>query len=540
MALTYPDVWEAIADTIPDEPAVIQGDRTVAWGEFDERSARLAAAFDEAGIGLDSKVGMFLYNCPEYLETQFAAFKVRATPFNVNYRYLDDELWYLLDNAECEALVFHSSLGDRIGRIRERLPRLKLLVELPDSDDHLDGARLYEEVIAAYAPADRIARREDDIYMLYTGGTTGMPKGVMYGMGSFTQFFLNAIAEQGGLPPFESSEQVAAIVGMMKQGGLLGRGMPCCPLMHGTGVWLGAMVTHLVGGAVVLMESRHLDVDEVWSVIERHGVTSAVIVGDAFARPMLRALNDRAETGSAYDTSSLERIVSSGAMFSTEVKQGLLGHMPHVAIQDVLGSTEGGMGQNVAVADADTADTAKFELTPGVKVFDEDDNEIVPGSGDLGMVASTSANVPLGYYKDEEKTARTFREIGGVRYTFHGDMATVEDDGSITLLGRGSNSINTGGEKVFPEEVEEAVKTHPAVHDCLVFGVPDERFGERVVGVASLEPDGDIDAEGLIEHTKQRLSHFKAPRQLVFVETVPRAPNGKADYSTARDMMDVG
>ena len=535
MALIYTDIWEAIADAIPDEIAIIQVDREVTWRDFEDRSARLAAAFDAAGIGHESKVGMFLYNSPEYLETQFAAFKVRATPINVNYRYLDDELWYLLDNADCEAIVFHSSLGDRLDRIRDRLPKLKLLIEVPDSDDRLDGAELYEDVMTANEPMARIERSEADVYMLYTGGTTGMPKGVMYGMGSFTQFFLNAIATQAGLPPFESAEQVAAVASAMAQGGMLQRAMPCCPLMHGTGIWLGALITHLLGGATVLMESRGLDVDELWQTVERHSVTSAVIVGDAFARPMLRALDDRAETGGAYDTSSLQNIVSSGAMFSTEVKQGLRGHMPQVTIQDVLGSSEGGMGQNVTGPETDGADTAKFELQPGVKVFDDDDNEVEPGSGVLGMVASTSSNVPLGYYKDEEKSARTFREIDGVRYTFHGDMATVEADGSITLLGRGSNCINTGGEKVFPEEVEEAVKTHPAVQDCLVFGVADERFGQRVVGVVSVDAAG-ASGDEIIEHTKTKLSGYKTPRELVVVENVPRAPNGKADYGTAREI----
>jgi len=296
----------------------------------------------------------------------------------------------------------------------------------------------------------------------------------------------------------------------------------------------------LMGSAVVLMESRGLDVDELWETIERHQVSSAVIVGDAFARPMLRVLNDRAEAGNPFDASSLQMIVSSGAMFSTEVKDGLRKHLPTLVINDILGSTEGGMGANVSATDADGRETAKFELNPGVRVFDEDDNEVQPGSGVVGMVASTSANVPLGYYKDEEKSARTFRTIGGARYTFHGDMATVEADGSITLLGRGSNCINTGGEKVFPEEVEEAVKTHPSVRDCLIFGVDDERFGQRVVGVASIDPDSETSGEDLIAHSKSCLSHFKAPRQVVIVDTVPRAPNGKADYGTARDISGIG
>jgi acyl-CoA synthetase (AMP-forming)/AMP-acid ligase II len=535
MALIYPDVWEAIADAIPDQPAVIQGNRVHNWAEYDERSSRLAGALTSAGLGPGSKVGLFLYNGIEYLEAQFASFKIRATPINVNYRYLDDELWYLLDNADCEAVVFHSSLGGRIEHIRDRLPQIKLLIEVPDGEPSSTQAENYDELLATHNPHERIERSEDDIYMLFTGGTTGMPKGVMYGLGSSTRYFLEAITNRAGLDALETPQQVAGLVSMMAQGGLLQRSMPCCPLMHGTGMWLGGFVAHLTGGAVVLMEQRQLDIDELWQTVERHAVTSAVIVGDAFARPMLRTLDDRAAVGKAYDTGSLTQIVSSGAMFSTEVKEGIVRHIPQLTIVDILGSTEGGMGQSVT-AEGARPDTAEFRLNPGVMVFDEDDRPVEPGSGVLGMVASTSSNVPLGYYKDPEKSARTFRTIDGVRYTFHGDMATVEADGAITLLGRGSNCINTGGEKVFPEEVEEAVKTHGAVRDCLIFGVEDERFGQRVVGVTSIEPGQSVSPEALIEHTKKVLSDFKAPRRLTIVDDVPRAPNGKADYEAAREL----
>ncbi len=535
MPLTFNDVWNTIADAVPDEVAVIQGDRRVTWREYESRAARLAGAFADAGLGHDSKVGLFLYNSPEYLEAQFATFKIQGSPINVNYRYLDDELWYLLDNAECEAVVFHSSLGDRIERIRSRLPLVKVFIEVADDDNRCPGAVAYEDLLRDHDPHPRLEGIEDDVYMLYTGGTTGMPKGVMYSLGGFSRYFLGVIAAQAGIEPFTTPDEVAGFVRMAASVGLRPTAIPACPLMHGTGMWLGGMVTHLAGGTVVLLDQRHLDVDELWRAVEDHGVNSIVIVGDAFARPMLRALDDRLDAGSPYGTESVTQIVSSGAMFSQEVKQGLVGHIPQLNIVDVLGSTEGGMGQNVTAADTST-ETAKFALNPGVMVFDERDRPVEPGSGVVGMVASTSANVPLGYFKDPEKTARTFREIDGVRYTFHGDMATVEADGSINLLGRGSNCINTGGEKVFPEEVEEAVKTYEAVHDCLVFGVDDERFGQRVVGVASLEAGTSVEPEQIIEHTREVLSHFKVPRQLTIVDRVPRAPNGKADYVTAKEI----
>jgi fatty-acyl-CoA synthase len=271
--------------------------------------------------------------------------------------------------------------------------------------------------------------------------------------------------------------------------------------------------------------------------IEKHRVSSLVIVGDAFARPMMNALREKAATG-AYDASSVTTIVSTGAMFSAEIKAGIFEHMPGAVVMDILGSSEGGMAQTMATKD-NVNTTAKFGAMPNTKVFGPDDKEVAPGSGVVGMVGVSGANVPLGYYKDPEKSARTFREIDGVRYSFPGDMATVEADGTINLLGRGSNCINTAGEKVFPEEVEEAVKTHEAVADCLVFGVPDEKYGNRVVGVASIAagataPSGDE----VIAYTKTKLSSFKVPKELVFVTTVPRAPNGKADYVTARKLFE--
>ena len=535
MPVTYPDVWEAIADAIPDAPAVIQGDRTLSWRVYDDRSARLAAAFQAAGLGHESKIGMFLYNSPEYLETQYAAFKIRATPINVNYRYLDDELWYLLDNSDCEAVVFHSSLGERIESVRGRLPDVRVWIQVDDDGSSHTEALAYEEVLAANEPAPRIDRTGDEIYMLYTGGTTGMPKGVMRAMGTFSQFFLDSVSQTAGKPPFTTAAEAAAHAVALQESGMADRAIPACPLMHGTGCWLAGLVTHQAGGAVVLLESRGLDCDELWRVVERQGVTKVVIVGDAFARPMLRALDDARDAGRPYDTSSMRTIVSSGAMFTTEVKDGLIDHIPQLAIADVLGSTESGMARSVTTKGSDTS-TAKFELNPGTQVFDENDKPVEPGSGVIGFVAATSPFTPLGYFKDPEKSARTFREIDGVMYTIPGDMALVEADGSITLLGRGSNCINTGGEKVYPEEVEEAVKTHPGVDDCLIFGVSDERFGQRVVGIASVRAGTPVDPEELIAHTKTKLSPYKCPRALVVVPEVPRAPNGKADYVTAREL----
>lgn len=534
METHFATIWESIADAVPDHDAVVQGDRRVSWGEFEHRSARLAQAFLDAGLTPDAKVAMYLYNSPEYVETQFAALKIRAVPVNVNYRYLEHELHYLLDNADAEAIVFHASLGPRIAAIADRLPKLRLAVQVPDEGAPVDGYPTYDQVLADHEPAQRIPRAWEDTYMFYTGGTTGMPKGVMYEVGHFTEQFVQQLPMFLGIEPVGGPADIAgAARGLVDEGQAM-VAMSGPPLMHGTGCWLGQMAPHLFGATAVLSGSRSFDADDLLRTVEREGVNLLVIVGDAFARPMLRRLEELAEAGESIDLTSLKVIVSSGAMWSSEVKQGLLEFMPQAMLIDVLGSTEGGMATNITMAGVETP-TAKFSAQPTTKVFDENDQEVEPGSGVIGMVA-TSGIVPVGYYKDDEKSATTFRTIDGVRWSFPGDWATIEADGTMTLLGRGSQCINTGGEKVFPEEVEEAVKADPAVFDCLVFGVPDERFGERVVGVVSLEGGAQTSDEELRASTRERLAAYKLPRQLVVVDEIPRAPNGKADYPTARQL----
>jgi fatty-acyl-CoA synthase len=290
------------------------------------------------------------------------------------------------------------------------------------------------------------------------------------------------------------------------------------------------MTPHMLGGTAVLLASRSLDAVELWGAVERNGVQQLIIVGDAFAKPMVRALDAEPDR---WDLSSLQMVVSSGAMFSTEVKQRLLDHVPQVTIGDVLGSTEGGMGQAITTRETPPRETAKFTLIATAKVFADDGTEVVPGSGEVGAVANGGL-VPLGYYKDPEKSARTFRVVDGVRYSFPGDMAMVEADGTLVLLGRGSNCINTGGEKVFPEEVEEALKLHTAVEDALVLGIPDERYGNRVVAVASLTPGAAASPDDILRDAHTRLASYKLPKEILIIEQVPRAPNGKANYPAAR------
>ena len=387
----------------------------------------------------------------------------------------------------------------------------------------------YERAIRDHRPAERIERDPNDVYMLYTGGTTGMPKGVMYPVGQFCQYFLTMGAQGRGLP---EPENLAAYSDWLDLVEAPPTTLAACPLMHGTGAWLGGFLPMLLGGTVVTTSRLGLDPDLLWGLVEEHRVTDLVIVGDAFAKPLLSALDHAARRGNPYDTSSLQQIASSGVMWSQETKAGLLEHGDFI-LADIMGSSEGGMGSSVTTRAA-VAETAKFQINEGVRVFNEQDEPVEAGSEEIGMVA-TSGFVPLGYYKDEEKSAKTFREIDGVRYSFPGDFARVEADGSITLLGRGSVCINTGGEKVFPEEVEEAVKRHSEVRDCLVVGVPDDRFGERIIAVASRLREEGCDEQSLIDFTGAHLSGYKVPRAVLFVDEVRRAPNGKADYKWAKN-----
>jgi len=535
MEMHAASVWEAISDIVGDAPAICCGDTNRTWSEYENRAARLSAAFVQAGLKPDSKIGIFLYNSNEYLETQFAGFKMRGVPINVNYRYLDDELLYLLDNADAEALVFHSSLGDRVARITHRLPKLRLLIQVRDDDaNHVDTALDYEEVVKGHDPSPRISRREDDIYMLYTGGTTGMPKGVMYPLGALTDSFIRSTFNTNGLPPPNSIADVIPSIQSLHAAGTAPISIPGCPLMHGTGMWLGAMFVHFAGGSVITLQKRSFDADEMFAVAQRVRATTLVVVGDSFVKPMIRALDTAIAAGKPYDTSSVRLIISSGVMWTAEVKEQILKRIEQTILIDAMGSTEGGMGTSISMKGVPPA-TAKFATHPNTKVFAEDNREVQPGSGEIGMVAA-GGNVPIGYFKDPEKSARTFRTINGIRYSFPGDMAMLAADGSLILLGRGSQVINTGGEKVFPEEIEESVKRVDGVLDCLVVGLHDEKFGQAVTAVVSLVEGANVESAAIIAKVKSELSGFKAPKRVVFVTKVPRAPNGKADYPAATEL----
>ena len=531
------DIWENIADAIPDKPAIVDGDRRYSWAEYADRAARVAQVLADHGLEPGAKLSIYSYNSAEYMETQFGAFKARICPVNVNYRYLEAELTHVINNSDSEALVFQAQFAPRVAAIRDQLKQVKLFLEIDDgSGEHLEDAVSYEEAVRSTGPMPVIERSDDDLYMLYTGGTTGMPKGVMYDHKTFASALLAKGFEMRMMEPPTDASGFGALVQQLHDNGAASRSIPACPLMHGTGMWIGAMVPHSLGGCVVLCDNSHFDPVALWQLAEDEKVTDITIVGDVFAKPMLAALDEAKAAGQDFDLSSLLMMGSSGVMWSAEVKRGLLGHLPQMAIVDSMGSTEGSMGVSITtVENVDNDQTAKFDMNPTTKVLTEDGKPVAPGSGEMGLICN-GGMVPLGYYKDEAKSAATFKTFDGVRYSIPGDFATVEADGSITLLGRGSACINSGGEKIFPEEVEEALKTHESVYDCLVVGLPDDRFGQKVTAVLSLVPGTRFDEADLSDHVRSKLAAYKAPRAILVVDEVPRAANGKAGYKAAREI----
>ncbi len=369
MDWNFATVFEAVADAVPERQALRQGAIARTWSEFDERSARLAAGLEAAGLGPDSKVASYCYNSNEYVEGLFGTLKLRSVPVNVNYRYLEDELVYLLENSDAEALLFHASLADRVANVLDRAPNLKALIQIDDLGGApvIDGAVGYEELLAAHDPMPRIERSGDDLILLYTGGTTGMPKGVMYKLGEMTAAFLgNGFNAQKMPVPTDLEAAVAQIVEQRAAEGTY-VAAPCCPLMHGTGMWIGAMMPHSSGGTVALLSNRKFDADELLAMVERDRVNNAIIVGDAFARPIADALDAAVRKGRPYDTSSLQRMASSGVMWTQEVKMRLIEHIPRIMLVDSMGSTEGGMGVSVTTRES-VVETAKFAMNPTTRI----------------------------------------------------------------------------------------------------------------------------------------------------------------------------
>ena len=530
-ALNFATIWEGIAEVVPEAPAIAHGPESCDWATFENRAARLAAALGAAGIAGNDKVAFYLYNGFEYQEAQFAAFKQRAVPCNVNYRYIAEELAYLLNNADAKAIFFDSSLGDRVAEVVDRCAQLQLLVQV-GGGDLIDGAVAYEELITSSEPAPRIERSGSDLWFLYTGGTTGNPKAVMWphdqmiaNMGGHYQILKREI-------PDGAVTAIDAAIEMHKRRRTT-RLLASAPLMHGTS-GINSLHVLTMGGMVATLVERSFDADELWSVVAKHRLTMLVIVGDAFARPMLEALDNAEAAGNPHDLSSVYQLFSSGVMWSAESKKAFLEHKSMTLI-DSLGASES-IGQGLQTTRRDESAqvaTGRFSLGPTTAVISDDGSLVEPGSGEVGRLANRGAN-PIGYYKDEAKTAETFPLIDGVRWSIPGDYATVEADGTVTLLGRGSVCINSGGEKIFPEEVEEALKSHRAVLDCNAVGLPDPRWGQSVNAVVSIEDGVTVSDDELIAHCRTRIAGYKAPKRIFRVEEFVRSPNGKSDYQWAK------
>jgi fatty-acyl-CoA synthase len=528
----FADIFEAIAAAVPERPCQVHGERVDSWERFDRRANALAADLVASGLGHQSKVACYLTNCPEYMETMVGAWKVAMVPVNTNYRYGPDEVRYLFDNADAEAVVFHAAYSDLVDQIRGDATKVKRWYVVADeTGSGPDWAVPYESVVGQGASKPQVSwsRSGDDLLLLYTGGTTGMPKGVMWRQDDlFNVLGAGGSAITGAPPAADIAELVQRVIDSPSPAVAL----IACPLMHGTGQFSALNAMASSGGAIVTMTERHLDVPALLRTVEQRRCTAMIIVGQAFAGPILDELDAHPGT---YDLSSLALITSSGVMWSQENKAGLLRHMPQVILFDSYGSSEAvGLGGSVSTAGA-AEQTARFALGPNCAVFTDDGRRVEPGSGERGMVA-VGGFIPMGYYGDEVKTAQTFRTIEGRRWSVPGDFAEVNADGSLKLLGRGSVCINTGGEKVFPEEVEEGLKTHPAVRDAVAVGLPDARFGETICAVVEPEGDAQPDLATLAAHVKEHLAHYKAPRQLVLVDTIGRAPNGKVDYKRLREL----
>lgn len=521
-------VGDAVSALDPGRSALVHGDRRRTWRELDDRASRLAGHLSGTGIGPGDRVGMGLHNSPEYLEAVLAVLKLRAVPVNVNYRYREAELAQVIELADLRALVVDDALAATVEALAPRYPSLRaaLVDDAAAARAPADGVVAgYEEAVSAADPLPRRERSPDDQILLLTGGTTGAPKGVVWDHAGVCQVVSSAYRRAGVPVPADRDDVVAAAAAAVRDGSAPVM-LPASPLMHGTGFFF-SIGNLLRGGCVVTLPQRGLDPKALWSAVQEHRVVELGIVGDAFAVPLLAELDRAAADGDPYDLSSLRRVVSSGVRWSEENKRRLL-RAGRFTVQDSIASTEGGpYGVSLAGPDPDSV-RAEFTLPPNARVIAPDGTDVVPGSGQVGELAS-SGSLPLGYLDDPELTAAIFRTIDGVRYAVPGDAATVEADGTLRFLGRGSGIINTGGEKVFAEEVEQVLVEHPGVAEAAVVGVPDPRWGSQVTALVVPSGGAELTTEELAHHVGERLAGYKRPRSISVVPDLRRTPSGKID-----------
>ena len=531
------DLFEMVADKVPTRAALVCGEQRATFAELDQRANRLAHYLASCGVQAGDHVGLYMYNCNEYLEGMLACFKIRAVPINVNYRYVQEELLYIFDNADMVACIHHQEFSPHIAEVKDSAPDLKTYVYVTD-DSGADAAAIgsveYEECMRGQPDSrDFGERADDDLFLLYTGGTTGMPKGVMW---PHKNLFYAALGGGGWFHPdgpITEPEQIAGRIGDFPI-----VGMALAPLMHGA-CWWYAIIQMLGGNCLVLNPHRSLDGAQVWDIVEKEKVNSLSIVGDAMAIPLLDALEEGADR---WDLSSVFSVGSGGAVFSASKQDEFRERFPNIIIRNSFGSSESGnMGFDSGEKKSAQKGLGNVEQSDFMDVISDVEGQphahVKPG--ETGIFAR-SGHIPVGYYNDPEKTAKTFVEIDGKMWLLTGDEARLEEDGSITVYGRGSNCINSGGEKIFPEEVEEAVKAHPDVFDCLVVDTPDERFGSRVTAVVAARDNRTLTLESIQEEARKHVAGYKVPRELHVVPEIPRAPSGKPAYPKAKEIALAG
>ncbi|QCH25717.1 acyl-CoA synthetase [Mycobacteroides salmoniphilum] len=536
MALNIADLTEHAIDTMPDRVAIISGDRKLTYAELEEQANRLGHFLQSQGVGPGDKVGLYCRNGIEIVVALVAIVKIRAISVNVNYRYVESELHYLFENSDMVALVHERRYSDKVANVLPSTPNVKTAIVVEDGSDGAGvdfrsyGGVAFADALAQGSPErDFEERSPDDIFLIYTGGTTGFPKGVMWRHEDIYRSLFGGIN-------YVTGEVVEGEWDLATQGAEAAPfiGFPIPPMIHGA--TQAATFMALFSGRTTVL-APEFDPDGVWDTIEKNKVNMLFFAGDAIARPLIDALDT--DKGRARDLSSLWVLASSAALFSQTVKERYLELLPNRMITDAIGSSETGTGGLSSVAKGQMhpgGPTVKISST--TTVLDEEGNPIAPGSGVRGLIAK-SGHIPVGYLKDEKKTAETFKTFNGVRYAIPGDWATVEADGTVTMLGRGSVSINTGGEKVFPEEVESVLKGHPAVFDAVVVGVPDEKWGQHVGAVIAVRDGVPLTFEDLDSHARKEIAGYKVPRSVWIVDTVKRNPAGKADYRWAKEVSET-
>jgi 3-oxocholest-4-en-26-oate---CoA ligase len=531
VALNIADLAEHAIDAVPDRVALISGDEQLTYAQLEEKANRLAHYLMDQGVKKDDKVGLYCRNRIEIVIAMLGIVKAGAILVNVNFRYVEGELKYLFENSDMVALVHERRYADRVANVLPETPNVQtvLVVEDGSDDDYqrYGGVEFYSALEQGSPERDFGGRSADDIYLLYTGGTTGFPKGVMWRHEDIYRVLFGGTDFTTGeelKDEYDLAKQAAANAPMIRY--------PIPPMIHGatqSATWMAMFA----GQTVVL--TPEFNADEVWQTCARHKVNLLFFTGDAMARPLLDALTKLHDAGDEPDLSSLFLLASTAALFSPSIKEQLLELLPNRVITDSIGSSETGFGGTSIVAKGEEhTGGPRVRLDSSTAVIDENGNEVQPGSGVVGLIAR-KGHIPVGYYKDEKKSAETFKTFNGIRYSIPGDFARVEEDGTVTMLGRGSQSINTGGEKVYPEEVEGALKGHPDVFDALVVGVPDERFGQCVAGVVHRREGAHPTLAELDTFVRNEIAGYKVPRKIWWVDEIQRTPAGKPDYRWAKD-----